>query len=261
MENNKTKEYYSIDLIHILKTLWDRVWIIVIAGVLSAALGFMVSTFMIAPTYQSSILLYVNNSSFSFGDTSFTMSSSQIIAAQSLVKTYTEILTNRTTLERVIDKTGVPYSYKTLAGMIEAESANETEIMKVTVTAKDPYEAAKIANGIADVLPVRIAEIIDGASMEVVDTAIPNLDKVAPSITMYTFLGMLLGLCASVAVVVVGALLDDTIHDEEYVLQNYNCPILAKVPDLMDSQGKHYGYRYGYRYGYSHSHKENKDKK
>jgi hypothetical protein len=38
--------------------------------------------------------------------------------------------------------------------------------------------------------------------------------------------------------------MDDTIHDEDYVLQNYDCPILAKVPNLLNSGSKHYGYYY-----------------
>ena len=43
---------------------------------------------------------------------------------------------------------------------------------------------------------------------------------------------------------VIFALMDDTIHDEDYVLQNYDCPILAKVPNLLNSGSKHYGYYY-----------------
>jgi hypothetical protein len=38
--------------------------------------------------------------------------------------------------------------------------------------------------------------------------------------------------------------MDDTIHDEDYVLQNYNSPILAKIPNLINSGGKRYGYYY-----------------
>ena len=187
-------EYYTIDVLHILKTLWRRAWLIALAGLLAAGIGFSLAAFAIAPTYSSSIMLYVNNSSFSLGNTSFSISSSEITAAQSLVKTYGEILNNRTTLERVIDKAGVPYTYQELYKMLEAAPSNETEIMKVTVTSEDPYEAAKIANCIAEVLPVRISEIIDGASMEVVDSAIPVLEKVAPSITKYTAIGMVLGI-------------------------------------------------------------------
>ncbi len=243
-KQDNTREYYTIDLLHIVKSLWRRVWLIALAGLLAAAIGFGISAFLIAPTYSSSIMLYVNNSSFSLGNTSFSISSSEITAAQSLVKTYGEILNNRTTLERVIDKADVDYTYRQLSRMITALPSNDTEIMRVTVTTEDPYEASKIANCIAEVLPVRIAEIIDGASMEVVDSAIPNLEKIAPSITRYTAVGMILGVFLSILALSLAAMLDDTIHDEEYVLKTYDYPILAKVPDLLNSGTRQYSYYY-----------------
>lgn len=240
-QDKNVVEYYSIDIAHIFKTLLKRAWLIILCGMLAAAVGFSYSSFIIAPTYSSSIMLYVNNSSFSLGNTNFSISSSEIIAAQSLVKTYAEILNNRTTLEKVIEKAGVDYEYDELAKMITAEPANGTEIMRVTVTAQDPNEAAKIANTIAEVLPTRISEIIDGASMEVIDSAIPNSEKVAPSVTNYTIIGFLIGSVLALIIVVIVAMNDDTIHDEEYILNTYDYPILAKIPDLLNANGKSYG--------------------
>ena len=170
------------------------------------------------------------------------ISSSQILAAQSLVNTYTVILNNRTTYEKVIEVSGVSYTPEQLSKMVKAGPANETEIMKVTVTSTDPYEAAKIANCIAEVLPERIKQVIDGASMEVVDTAVPNLQKVAPSITKYTIVGLILGALGAAAVLAVFALMDDTIHDEEYLLRSYDYPILGKVPNLLNAGNKSYSY-------------------
>lgn len=89
---------------------------------------------------------------------------------------------------------------------------------------------------------MRISEIIDGASMEVVDPAIPDLDKVAPSITRYTAVGLALGLLISVGILIVLAIMDDTIHDEEYVIRTYDYPILGKVPNLLNAGAKSYGY-------------------
>ena len=240
-ENNQ-KDYYTIDILHIIKNLWHKAWICILAGILSGIIGFCYATFVISPQYSSSITLYVNNSSFSLGSTSFSISSSEITAAQSLVKTYGELLNNRTTLERVIEKAKVDYTYKDLSEMVIAAPLNETEIMKVTVTAPNPYDASKIANCIAEVLPVRISEIIDGASMEVVDSAIPNLNKVSPSITKYTAIGLILGVFISVLAIVVITMLDDTVHDEEYVLQVYDYPILAKIPNLTETGSKKYAY-------------------
>ena len=241
---NKTKDYFTIDLLHIVKTLWKRVWIIVISGIVAAVIGFSIASFAIAPKYSSSIMLYVNNSSFSLGNTNFSISASEISAAQSLVKTYCVSLNNRTTLERIIDKADLSYTYKELSGMITSSRANDTEIMKVSVISEDPYEAAKIANCIAEVLPLRIAEIIDGASMEVVDSAIPILDKVEPSITKYTATGLMLGVLISCMLIAFAAIMDDKIHDEDYIRQTYDFPILGKVPDLLNTGNKSYRYYY-----------------
>lgn len=248
MENQENnREYYAIDVVHIFKTLWSRAWLIALCGLLAGAIGFSIANFVIAPTYSSYIKLYVNNSSFSLGNTNFSISSSELTAAQSLVRTYGDILDSRSTLERVIEKAGVNYTWKQLSGMIKYAPSNETEIMMVTVTCEDPYEACTIANTIAEVLPVRISEIIDGASMEVVDSAIADTEKVAPSITRYTAVGLMLGVLFSVIMVIIAALMDDTIHDEEYILRTYDYPILGKVPNLLSSGGKSYKYYQKYQ--------------
>ena len=80
--------------------------------------------------------------------------------------------------------------------------------------------------------------------MEVVDSAIPELKKVAPNITQYTALGLIIGMLFSMAAVILFALLDDAVHDEEYVLRTYDYPILGKVPDLLNTDSKSYGYYY-----------------
>lgn len=243
-KENNVKEYYTIDLLQIAKALWQRAWMIVLSAVLAGAVGFSIAAFFTAPKYSSSVMLYVNNKSFSLGGTSVSFSASDISASRSLVKTYTEILNSRQTLEKVVEASGVSYSPQALAGMISAGPANDTEIMKVTVVSTDAEEAALIANSIAEVLPDRIEEIIDGATMKVVNTAIPNYNKVSPSITKYTAVGIFLGILASVGVIAIATIMDDTIYDEDYVLQTYKYPVLARIPDLLESGSKHYGYYY-----------------
>ena len=60
----------------------------------------------------------------------------------------------------------------------------------------------------------------------------------------------MLGVFVSVALLVVLALMDNTIHDEDYILNNYGYPILAKIPDLVNTSTKKYAY-------YSHYKKQN----
>lgn len=243
VRDRSVEEYYMIDLMHVVKFVWKRAWIILLVGILVASLGYTYAAYGITPTYSSHIKLYVNNRSISsVADAAFSISSSQLTAAQGLVRTYSEILNSRSTLERVREEAGVNHSWSQLSSMINCTSANNTEIMRVTVTCEDPYEASNIANTIARVLPKRISEIINGATMEVVDSAVPSLNKVAPSLSKYATLGLLIGVLFSTVVLVVMALLDDTIHNEEYILRTYDYPILGKVPDLLHTGSKSYGY-------------------
>ncbi len=243
-KKNSTQEYYVIDFLHIVRTVWRRIWVVILVGIIGATIGFTYSAFFIPPKYSSSIMLYVNNSSFSLGSSNFSISSSDLTAAQSLVNTYTVILQNRTTYNQVIEKTGLDYSYEEIYDMVDAYAVDETEVLKVKVTCEDPYEAELIANTIADVLPDRIGEIIEGSSMKVVDLGVVNTNKVSPSITKYTEIGLLLGVLLSLIMLVIIALMDDTIHDEEYIHNTYDYPILAKIPNLLGSSDKHYGYYY-----------------
>lgn len=240
--NKAKKDYYVVDMLHIVKTLWSRIFVIAFCTILCAVIGFVLARFVVTPKYTSEIMLYVNNSSVSTGNDS--ISSSQITAAQNLVKTYRIILKGRTTLEEVIAQTGVEYSYEELYEMVDAEAVDESEILRVTVTANDPTEAARIVNGIADVLPARISQIIKGSSMELVDKGIVNNEKVSPSLAKYTIIGGVIGFILCAFVIALMAIMDGTIHDEEYIQKSYNYPILAKIPNLLiDSSSGYKNYK------------------
>ncbi len=244
-DNVKAQDYYFIDLLHVVKHIWKKIWLILLVSFLGGIIAFSYANFFITPEYSSSVMLYVNNSSFSLGSANFSISSSELIAAQSLVKTYSEILKNKTTLNKVISKAELEgYTWRDLYYMIDASSVNDTEILRVTVTTDDPYLAAEIVNTIAEVLPDTISEIIEGSSMKVVDTGAVEEKKVYPSITRFTAVGLLFGAVFALVVVVIIALLDDTIHDDEYILRTYDYPVLAKVPNLLGTSDKHYAYYY-----------------
>ena len=59
MENQEKNngDYYTIDLLHIAKSLWKRAWVIALCGLLTTVIGFSISAFAIAPTYSSYIKL------------------------------------------------------------------------------------------------------------------------------------------------------------------------------------------------------------
>ena len=230
------KEYLEIDLLRLVKALWHRAWAVVLAIFLCGVAGFTWSAYLATPLYKAETLLYVNNSSFSVGSTSFSISSPELTAAQSLVETYIVILETRTTLEDVIDEAELTYSYSELLEMIDAQAVNNTEIFSVTVTSESPQEAELIANTIAQILPGKISNIVEGSSVRVVDYAVVPMHQSFPSVTMYAAAGALLGLIISCFVIILLELFDDQIKDEGCLTQTYDIPILATIPDLLSNK-------------------------
>lgn len=242
------KEYRTIDLLKLAEGLLKRAWAIALSVMLCGILAFLHAALFITPLYESQILFYVNNSSISLGSTSVSITPSEISAAKSLVDTYIVILETRMTLNDVISVGGLDRSYTELKRMIEAGALNDTEVFSVSVTSDDPREAEHIANTIGTVLPDKIANIVDGSSVRIVDYAVVPSTQKSPDIGRNTILGLMIGLVLSCAVICVIEVLDDQIHSEDYLIQNYgNIPLLSVIPDMLEEkpQNNYYYNRYG----------------
>ena len=246
INNSKQNDEIEIDLSRLIAALLDKAWLIGIVSVVCAIALFLGTFFFVTPTYQSSAMFYVNNSSLSsLSDAALSsISSADISASRGLVKTYIVILNTRETLNDVIDYAGVDRTSGQLKGMIKAESVDGTEVFKVVVTSPDPKEAEEIANAIAYILPNRIKDIIDGTSAKVVESAIAASRPSSPSYTKNTMIGFLVGFVLICAIIVIRELMDITIRSEEDIAQCGKHPVLAAVPD-MEAQTKG-GYYYGY---------------
>ena len=247
MQMKKDGDVKTIDLIKLAEGILKRLWMVILAMIIGGVAMFSYSTFMVTPLYQASALMYVNNNSFAVGSTSFSFSSAEISAAKSLVETYLVILETRLTLNEVVERGHIDRTYGELCQMIDAGSVNETEVFSVTITSDDPHEAEHIANTIAQVLPEKIADVVEGSSVRIVDYAVVPSNKVSPDIGSYTIKGLLLGLVLSCAVIVLIEVLDDKIHSEDYLLETYeNIPLLTTVPDLLEGNEKNGYYQYYY---------------
>ena len=248
----KNNDEIEIDLLKLIKALWRRVLVIILVALLFATAAFAYTYMFVPAKYEATASIFVNNSSFSFGSTSFSISASELSASNSLVNTYLYILKSRTTLEDVIAKGSLPYTYEQLEKMITTKPVSNTAAFDVTVRSSSPTEAERIANLVAEVLPERIAEIVDGSSVRIVDYAIVPAHRSAPSYAKNTVIGALIGGLLAAAIVVVRFLIeqqnDEVVHSADELRERYpDIKVLAMIPDMTLSEKK--GYYYSSYYG------------
>lgn len=233
----------TIDLLELAKALWKNILAIALVAVLAGSAAFGYCALLVKPTYEATASLYVNNSSFSLGKTSFSISSSELTASNSLVSVYIYILNSRTTMEDVIREANLSYTPEELGEMVNAKGVSNTGAFEITVTSTSPSEAELIANTIAKILPDRIAEIVDGSSVRIVDYAIIPAHRSGPSLVKNTALGILAGAFLSGAVVCVNFLLNDKtkemIQCADDLREMYpDIAVLSMIPDMRQPEKK-----------------------
>lgn len=253
MEERRNESGLKIDLMELAQVLLSKALVLIVAALIAGAAALGYTLFSMKPKYEATTTLYVNNSSVSVGSLNFSVSSTGVNTSDALVPTYILILKSRTTLEDVIAAANLNYTASQLSGMISAQSVSGTAVFTISVESENPVEAELIANTIAQVLPDRITEIVNGSSVRIVDYAIVPTQRSSPSYTDNTLMGMLIGLVLSAAVIVLQYIIkqqtSDVVATADDLKTLYpDIPVLALIPDMHMSEKKGY-YYYSSYYG------------
>jgi capsular polysaccharide biosynthesis protein len=241
MENKNNNDVIEIDLLEIMGLLLSRWLLIMLVGITAALIGFAISFFVIAPTYESTTKIYILNKNES---QNVTYSDMQL--GTQLTKDYSELINSRYVLEEVIQKLRLNLDYQGLKEKVSVSSPTDTRIVAITVTDKDPVEAMNIANAIRESASNHIGNVMDIDAVNVVESANMPTKKAAPSYLKWTVIAGMLGVMLVCAMILIKYLLDDTIKTSEDVERYLGLSTLAIIPIIeseADSKKKKRGKR------------------
>lgn len=245
--DNKREELDEdvIELLPLLKALWRSAWLVVVAALVFGSVTYVATKVFVTPTYRTSFTVYVNNRSNSEESTTV-VSSSDLTASQSLVYTYSTIMTSRSVLEAAAAQAGIDSAYETLSEEVSIETVSSTEIMQVYCTMEDPAEALAMAQAIAAVAPDYIAQIVEGSSMQIIDNPVLPTDIYSPSYLKNTLIGMFVGAFLVAAAIVLREFLDDRIKEEGELEKRFGIAIVGVIPNMLEASKTDHSYGYGY---------------
>lgn len=230
MENQRENEAIEIDLLDLLGILLSKAWLIVSVSLFAALVCFLVSKFVIAPTYESTTKIYILNK-----QDSAAVTYSDVQMGTQLTKDYAELINSRYVLEEVIQELSLKMDYQQLLRKVSVATPSDTRIVSITVEDKDPVTAMEIANTIRESASEHIQNVMDIDAVNVVETANMPTEKAGPSCVKWTLIGGLLGSVLMCAALLVQHLMDDTIKSAEDVKKYLDLSTLALIP-IMDGQ-------------------------
>ena len=238
---NEKESGMELKMQELLMAYLRRWKLLVLCMILAGAIALGVTVFAVTPMYQAEATVYVNNNRVTQNDGYLT--STDLSASIYLVKGYMILAKSDAVLEEAVAKLDNEYSAEELRNAISVEQFEDTVILALRVVHADADEAARIANVLAEVIPVEGPNIIKGSSAEVIDHA--KVPKViySPSYSRNILLGALGGLLAAMVYVTIAYLKDTHIKDENDLADMFQLPILGRIPDL---DGEFAGSSYSY---------------
>ena len=225
----KEKDRIEIDLVQMLKVLWKRKLIIALAAIISGAIAFGYSSFVIKPEFTSTTRIYVVNRNQ--GDKPG-LTNQDLQAGSYLVKDYREIILSQDVLEKVVADQKLNIDAKTLARKVQVTVPADTRIVSISVRDGLPEEASRIANALREVASQKIIAVTRVSDVTTLEEARPALSPSSPNIRRNTILGFGVGAGLVIIVVLLIELLDDSVKRQEDIEEVMHLSLLGVIPNL-----------------------------
>lgn len=231
----------DIDIERLLKLFKKNLIPIVAVALVCAIVACVFTLCFIKPKYTSSARFKINLKVEEVKDTVTYM-----VRLLSLVNEVTGIFDSDGFYEAVSNGTGGRLTPSQIPKMLSVRiESDDTTYFTITATAGSASEAKQIIDVVADTAPAYVAQVSGDNLTEVVVMKRGLLPRSpsSPNVPRNTFLGLVVGLILSLAVVIVRDLLDRRVKSTADLAERFGFPILGVVPRFdvnspRDSDGK-----------------------
>ena len=216
----------EIDLRELFEYFKAKIFSILIITILIMIAGNIYTTLTRVPLYKSDttiVLVSETNTQNNFTDLQMN---------KNLVDTYSEIIKSRKVLNPVIKNLGLDYSYNDLKNNVTVSSVTNTEIIRVSVSDKNPERAKEIANEIGSVFSEKIQKIYNLNNVSIVDKAIIAKSPYNINYIKDNLIYVAIGLVLSCGLVFIKFYFDTTIKTSEEIENKLGLTVVGIVPKV-----------------------------
>jgi len=219
-------EYEEIDLRELIQVILRKWWLIVILTIISGIGAFLITSFYIQPVYESSTSLFIGKEQNEIAGISI----SDIQVGNKLIVDYREIAETRMIAEVVIENLELNMDLTTFRKNISINNVKDSRLFTIKFQHTNPQLAADIVNNVAEVLIIKVSDIIDVENIQVIDKALVPVNPIKPNKMLNTVIACVLGAMVSLFIIMLMEFLDNTIKTESDIEKYLGLLAVGVIP-------------------------------
>ncbi|WP_085990878.1 YveK family protein [Oceanobacillus senegalensis] len=230
-------EEETISLREIFEVIRKRLALIILLTVGAAVIAGVLSFFVLTPQYENSSQILVNQSN---PDPQQQFTQQDVRTNVELINTYNVIIKSPRILDLVIERMNLNMTAGQLADKIAVSSAENSQVVTVTVTDPDPKLATDLANTIVRVFQAEIPQLMNVNNVNILTEAelAVNPSPVEPNPMLNIAIAIVLGIMAGVGIAFLLEYLDNTIKNEADIENHLQVPVLGVISFVGDDELK-----------------------
>lgn len=272
MNNSQQTLNNTIDLHRLMVLCRKHIKMLIIWTILAGILGFVVAQFVVVPKYTATTEILVNQKHTN--DNNGQAYNNQQADIQ-MINTYKDIITNQVILSKaskqlknpvkvikpaqkavyrtnadgtrrlikeaqpaVVERGGKSYNLSTdeLKKAISVQTQQNSQVFSLQVKTDDPQESAVVANTVANVFKQQIKKIMSVNNVTIVSRASTPDNPSFPNKKLFALAGAVLGLILSFLYILIGELMDTSVHDDDYLTNELGLTNLGQVNHIEMSK-------------------------
>ncbi|MDD6479081.1 MAG: Wzz/FepE/Etk N-terminal domain-containing protein [Oscillospiraceae bacterium] len=225
MEKNTPRSIAAeVSIRELLGKILEKWYIIIATVLLFATSSAVYLNFFSTELYSSTAKLYIFNTEES------KVQSTEFAISSYLVKDYSELITDHTVLQEVIDNLDLKFSCQALRGAISLNNPQGTRIIEVTAQVPDAVLSKKIADEVCKVAQGKIVDLMGVSRVNIISEGLVSKRPISP-IKPKTVIGFAtLGLFLSVTAVAIVYITSDKIYTENDIEEYLGLTVLSTIP-------------------------------
>ena len=231
---NENDYEYEIDLVQIFEIIKEKLILFILICMVCCTVALCVTKFLMKEQFTATSKLIIVQKSDSATAQNYTYSDQQL--SQKLASTYSQIIMSEAISDPVISNLDLFNLYgidsDKYRSIVKVSSANNTEVIDVSVTTGDPVLSADIANEVVNVFESKIYDIMQIENVTTLTEAKVPTKKSGPSTMKNTMIGGLLGLVICGLITIIQLFTDTKVKTEDEVKKIFDYPIIVSIPDF-----------------------------